>query len=203
MRSIAVSIVVLCAASAWADNKAAKPTEAKPAEAKPAEAMAAPTGAMDMSKMGPWSRKPTNESATKKEITEFFKQEEDLMKKGDLDAMMARMDFPVFMATDDAKGTTEAKEFSRDEYAKMMKPYFEHAPKDVKRTHKSTVSVLSDAMVVFVDDVTETMGKQKMSGRSSGMLVKKDGQWKWKAMMEPGWGGMNQGTGGSSTAGSK
>jgi hypothetical protein len=36
------------------------------------------------------------------------------------------------------------------------------------------------------------MGKQKLTGRNTSMLVKRDGQWKWKVMAEAGWGGTNQ-----------
>jgi len=72
----------------------------------------------------------------------------------------------------------------------MMKPAFEHMPKDMKMTHKPTVVVLSDSLVSVTDEVTTTMGKQKMTSRNAGLLVKRDGQWKWKAMVEAGWGGM-------------
>jgi hypothetical protein len=150
-----------------------------------------PAGGMDMSKMGPWSRKPTNEKQTKKEITEFFKAEEELMKKNDFEGSLARYDFPVYMFTDDANGVPEAAEWSREKYAAMMKPFWENMPKDMKMTHKPTVVVLSDSLVTFTDDFTMSQGKNKMSGRSTGVLVKRDGQWKWKVMGEAGWGGMS------------
>jgi hypothetical protein len=35
-----------------------------------------------------------------------------------------------------------------------------------------------------------TQGKTKMTGRNTAVLVKRDGQWKWKVMGEAGWGGM-------------
>ena len=37
---------------------------------------------MDMSKMGPWTRKPTDEKKIKAEVAAFFKAEEELAKKG-------------------------------------------------------------------------------------------------------------------------
>ena len=75
----------------------------------------------------------------------------------------------------------------------MMKPFFENMPKDSKMTHKPTITVLSDSLAnVVLDDFTMTIGKQKMSGRNAGLLVKRDGQWKWKVMVEAGWGGMKQ-----------
>jgi hypothetical protein len=147
-------------------------------------------GAPDMSKMGPSSRKPTDEKKTKKEIDEMFKKAEEAHMKGDMEAMAALHDFPVFMATDDAKGAVETKSYSKEEFIAMMKPFFENMPKDTKTTHKSVVVVLSDSLANVTDDFTMTMGKTKMTGKNSGLLVKVDGNWKWKVMVEAGWGGM-------------
>lgn len=153
--------------------------------------------AMDMTKMGPAARKVTNEKQTKKEITEFFKQLEAAEKKGDMEASMAAIDFPVFMLTDDLKGVPESKLYTREEYVAMMKPMYENMPKDMKMTHKPTIVVLSDSLASVTDDFTMTVGKQKVSGRNASLLVKVDGQWKWKSMVEAGWGGMSEGSGGS------
>ncbi len=147
--------------------------------------------AMDMSKMGPAARKPTDEKKTKKEIEDFYKKGDEVEKKGDMEAMLARIDFPVFMVTDDLKGKPEAKEFSKEQYTNMMKPFFENMPKDTKTTHKPAITVLSDSLAIVVDDFTMTMGKTKMSGKNSTLLVKSDGAWKAKSMVEAGWGGMS------------
>ena len=190
-RSIVVCVAaVALASSAWAQNQDAK--AASPAA--PAQG-----GMMDMTKMGPAARKPTNEKQTKKEIEDFFKSVQALEKKGDIDAMFATVDFPVYMITDDLKGVPEAKLYSREEYVAMMKPMYENMPKDMKTTHKPVISVISDSLVNVADDFTRTMGKQKITGRNVSILVKRDGQWKWKVMMEAGWGGMSppQGAGGS------
>jgi hypothetical protein len=173
MKTFAVCCAVVIATSVFADSKEA-----------------APAGGMDMSKMGPFVRKPTNEKATKKEVEAFFKEEEALAAKGDLEAVTARIDFPVYMVTDDVKGVPEASATSKEEYIAMMKPFYENMPKDMKTTHKPNITVLSDSLVVVVDDFTMTMGKTKMSGRNSSLLIKRDGQWKWKSMVEAGWGGM-------------
>ncbi len=174
--SILATIVMatLVTGTAWAQGKDATP----------------PAGGPDMSKMGPWSRKPANEKQTKKEIADFFKEEEDLMKKGDPQSMLARIDFPVYMLTDDSKGVPKAEEWNKEKYTAVMKPMMENMPKDMKMTHKQSVTVLSDSLVNVTDDFTMTMGKNKLSGRSLSVLVKRDGQWKWKVMGEAGWGDM-------------
>jgi hypothetical protein len=182
---LAVFAATLVAGSAWAQDKGAKPAAA------PAAAPAAPpAGGPDMSKMGPWSRKPTNEAKTKKEIADFYKEVEEGMKKGDVDGAIAMVDFPVYMMTDDSKGVPKSGEWTKEMYTAMMKPMMENIPKDVKMTHKPTVTVLSDSLVNVTDDFTMSHGKDKMSGRSLNVLVKKDGKWKWKVMGEAGWGDM-------------
>jgi hypothetical protein len=63
-------------------------------------------------------------------------------------------------------------------------------PKDLKMTHKPTITVLSDSLVMATDNFTMTLGKQKVTGQNATLLVKRDGQWKWKVMAEAGYGGM-------------
>jgi hypothetical protein len=155
------------------------------AEAPAADASA---GKMDMSKMGPWTRKPKDEKKVKKDIADLYKQSEAMEKKGDHEAMLAMIDFPVYMGTDDSKGAPTAEEWNQEKYISVMKPFWEHAPKDSKMTHKLTINVLSDSLANVVDDFTMTGGGHKMAGRNMCLLVKKDGQWKWKSMVEAGWG---------------
>jgi len=206
MKRTIVAVAVFCmTGAAWAegtmDNKPAGTAAGTQTNTK-ATATTGSTmapGQMDMTKMGPWARKPTNEAATKKEITEWFKKAEAEEAKGNHEMMMDANDFPVYMVTDDAKGNVETMETSKDQYTQMMKPFYENMPKDTKWTHKPTVTVLSDSLAAVVDEFTMTQGKHKMAGKNSGLLVKKDGQWKWKMMAEAGWGGMSgPGTGGSS-----
>ena len=184
------SILVAVGAVLLAGSASAQSAGDKGAAAKPAPATAAPAGAPDMSKMGPWSRKPTNEAATKKEITAFFKQMDDAEKAMDMNAMLAAIDFPVTMMTDDSKGVPKVEQWSKEQYDSMMKGMMSNMPKDMKVTHKPTITVLSDSLANVTDDFTITQGKNKMSGRSLGVLVKKNGKWMWKVMGEAGWGDM-------------
>jgi hypothetical protein len=149
---------------------------------------AAPPGKPDMSKMGPWTRKPKDEKKVKKEIADLYKQSDAMEKKGEHEAMLAMIDFPVYMGTDDSKGAPTAEEWNAEKYVQVMKPFWENMPKDSKVTHKLTINVLSDSLANVVDDFSMTSGGHKMGGRNMCLLVKKDGQWKWKSMVEAGWG---------------
>lgn len=150
-------------------------------EAKPA--------GMDMSKVGPWSRK-TDDAKVKKEVQAFLARNDEAEKKGDMQAQMSLVDFPVYMTSDAAGGKIEASEWSREQWEQMMKPFFENMPKDTKTTHKRTITVLSDSLANVTDEFTMNTAKHKLSGRNVALLVKRNGEWKWKSMTEAGWAGM-------------
>lgn len=145
---------------------------------------------MDMTKMGPGARKITDEKKTKKELEAFFKASEEADKKHDMAAMLATIDFPVHMATDDLKGMPESKSYSKDEYVAMMTPMMDMMPKDITTSHKRTMTVLSDSLANVVDVWTMTSGKTKVNGTSAMLVVKVGADWKLKSMIEAGWGGM-------------
>ena len=92
------------------------------------------------------------------------------------------------MATDDSKGVPKAEPWDRQKYTDMMKPMFDQTPADMQVKHDLDITVLSDSLVSFADNYTMTTGGKKYDGRNAGLLVKRDGQWKWKAFFEAGWG---------------
>ncbi len=145
----------------------------------------------DITKAGPATRKVTDERKLKKEIEAFLKAGDEIVAKNDFNAKLERLDFPLFLATDDQKGMITAKTYTKEEYSSMMKSHFD-AMKESKKTHKETITVLSDNLATVVDDYTLTLGKQKVNGKSTTLLVKVDGQWKVKSMIEAGWGEMHE-----------
>lgn len=169
------------------------PAPAPAGAAKPPHAQggpAAPAQMLDWGKVGPMVRRPANEAAVHKEVEAFVRQEDALSARNDAEGRLERVDFPVYMVTDDLHGVPEARLTSREQYLAELKPFWDSMPKDPKITHKLAISVLSDALAAVVDDYTMTMGGKRVVARSSALVVKRAGQWKWKSMAEAGWGGM-------------
>jgi uncharacterized protein (TIGR02246 family) len=136
-----------------------------------------------------WVPRPVkNEAADKKEIGALFKSMEDAGRTGSLDAAAALIDFPVLMITDDSKGEAKGEPWSKEQWTKVMTPFYSKPNPDMKSTHKPTVTVLTDSLAAVTDQWTMTMGKQKASGRSAMLVVRTDGKWRVKAMVEGGWG---------------
>jgi hypothetical protein len=132
--------------------------------------------------------KVKSEAADRKEILALFKSMETAEKKGDLDAAAALVDFPVLMVTDDHKGQAMSGTWDKEKWTKVMEPFYKHPVPDVKVTHKASIFMISDSLASVDDLATITHGNKTIRARNSTLLVRKDGRWYVKAMVEGGWG---------------
>jgi hypothetical protein len=149
---------------------------------------APPAGAPDMSKMGPLSRPVTKEKEAKKGIDELYKAVDEAFKKGDVTAAADNVDFPVLMLSDDSKGVEQHFEASREQWLGFMKGFVESRPKDLKMSHKHTVTLLSDTLGLVTEDNSVSTGSVKGKYKGFAVVNYKDGKWKFKQMAEAGWG---------------
>jgi uncharacterized protein (TIGR02246 family) len=133
-----------------------------------------------------------NPAKDRKEIQALFQAMEAASKRGDIEAAAALVDFPVLMATDDAKGEGMAESWSREEWMEVMRPFYAKPMTDVKVTHKPNIFLLSDSLAAVDDVATVKAGARTMTMRNTTLLVRRDGKWLVKMMAEPGWGDMTQ-----------
>ncbi len=134
--------------------------------------------------------KVKHEAAGRKEILALVKAMDEAGKKGDLEAAAALVDFPVTMITDDSKGQARGESWSKEQWTKVMAPFYAKPMTEMRVVHRPTVVLASDSLATLTDAWTMTMGKQKVVGRNATLLVRRDGRWRVKAMMEGGWGDM-------------
>jgi uncharacterized protein (TIGR02246 family) len=168
---------------------ASAPARAQQAPAAPAAPSGAPSGAPDMTKMGPLSRPVTKED--KKGIDALYTAMEEAWKKGDVEAVADNVDFPVIMLSDTSAGVAKSFNATREQFIALMKPMAAGMPKDAKMSHKHTPYFLSDTLAVAIEENGLTMGKTKGKWKGMSVLTLKDGRWKVKEMAEAGWGDMN------------
>ncbi len=142
----------------------------------------------DVTKTGPLSRKVTKED--KAGILQLFKNADAAWKKGDLQALHAFYDFPIYMGTDNQKGVYEGGEWSPEVFDKIMGPMMKEEPKGVTYKESYTPHFLSDDIaVVLVDTAVTQNGKAVGSYKSSVVVIKKNGSWRIKSGLEAGHGG--------------
>jgi hypothetical protein len=184
-KAICCAAVLAFSATAFAEDKPATP----------------PSGAPDMTKMGPLSRPVKNPD--KKGVDEAFKSMMEACKRGDVDAAADNVDFPVIMLSDDSSGAAKSFSASREQWVAIMKPMITNMPKDMKMTHKHDVTFLSDTLAVAIEDNGISTGQIKGKWKSMSVLNRKDGKWKFKQMAEAGWGDMPPPGKGSASANTK
>jgi len=134
-------------------------------------------------------RKVTKDQQDRKEITALSKAMHAAAQSGDVTAAAALVDFPVLMVTDDSKGEAMADSWTREKWMEVMAPFYKPMP-GVKMSEKPTIFLLTDSLASLDNQWTMTAGNKTTSGRSSMILVRKEGQWRIKSMVEGGWGDM-------------
>jgi len=163
---------------------------ARPDTAPGAKADTAPGGEAKADPMAGW-KPPVVRNARKDraELEAFFKKMESASTKGDVEAAAALVDFPVLMVTDDSKGEAGGELWSREQWVEMMKPFYAQPMPAGSTTHgKPTIVLVSDSLALVGAPWTMKMGKQKVSGTSGLVVVRKGGEWKAKSFVEGGWG---------------
>jgi len=143
---------------------------------------------VDITQTGPLSRRVTKED--RQGIEALFKAADAAWKKGDLQALTALYDFPIYMATDTKDGTFQGGEWSVEQFQKIMGGFIKNDPKDIVYKEKPTPHFLSDTMAaVIVESTASRGGKELGSYKSSVLVIKKNGQWRFKSGAEAGHGG--------------
>ena len=150
-----------------------------------------PAGTSSTDPMAGWvPPKLKNEAKDKQEIQGVYKAMEAAGRKGDLEAAAGLVDFPVTMLTDDSKGQGMGEAWSREQWTQVMTPFYAKPMKDVKVTHKQSVFLMSDSLAAVNDVATVAHAGKTITTRSTALLVRRDGEWRIKAMAEGGWGDM-------------
>ena len=177
MTRIAVAAVCVLACAAFAQTSS---TSTSTPKAKP--------GAQGDAAGGWAPRKVTHED--KKGIEAMLTQMDKAWMASDITATASMVDFPVYMVTDDSKGVVSTDSWTKDTYMTNMTEAMKNMSgmKDIKVKHNRKYDFITDDIAMVYDDAAMTMGKHTVNVRSSSLVIKKDGKWMVKSMVEGGWG---------------
>ncbi len=188
MTRIAVAAVSLLSSLAFAQTPTSDTGKTPGAvKAKSGTMMDKGTGAK--SEATGWTpRKVTHED--RKGIEAMLTRLDKAWQTGDIAATASMVDFPVYMVTDDSKGTVYTETWTKDMYMTNMTQAMKNMPdmKDMKVKHNRKYEFITDDIATVYDNASMTMGKHTEKVRSTSLLIKKDGQWMVKSMVEGGWG---------------
>lgn len=132
------------------------------------------------------SYKPTAKQKT--EIADWYKKYDELIKKADVEAMADHAAFPLTVISDDPSGKGISRHWNREEFVKAMTNAMSNTPKDIKYNTVRTPLMINDNLAMVLTEWDMTANKKKTKAKYADILVKDNGTWKFKTMVQAGWG---------------
>ena len=124
----------------------------------------------------------------KNEISDWFKKYDELIKKADVEAMANQAAFPITVISDEPNGNGLSRQWTREEFIKAMTNAMSNTPKDIKYNTVRTPLFINDNLVMVLTEWNMSADKKKTKAKYADILIKEDGSWKFKTMVQAGWG---------------
>lgn len=134
--------------------------------------------------------KVNNEKEIRQSLDAMYKRLDEAMVKGDHTVEYGMIDFPVLMVTDSDQGDATSSLWTREQYDQAMSEVMKNTPPDANKKLKKTRSydILSDDLAIVTTSLTDTVNGKKTTWKSATLMIRKNGQWMAKSMIEGGWG---------------
>ena len=124
-------------------------------------------------------------------LMDWFATYEGYVLKNQLDNMADMAIFPLVVMTDDSQGNCVAQSWDRETYKQAM-------DMTAQGVDMSTVSIeshrsptfLNENLAVVITDAITTIAGQPQQSRYVDIMAKQDGEWRFKSMIQSGWGDM-------------
>lgn len=126
-----------------------------------------------------------------KELSEWFAKYESHVLKNELDNMADMAVFPLVVITDDPKGNCVSQAWDTTTFKQAMDLNAQGVDLSTVKieNERNPIFLSQNLAVVITDTVTTIAGKPEQS-RYADIMVKADGQWKYKSMIQSNWGDM-------------
>lgn len=121
------------------------------------------------------------------ELDALFKMRDEAILKAEWEPLMNSEDYPVYVATDTQTGEIVTDSWDREKYGAVGGKAGPHFPRQ-PMTHARTYFQISDDLAIACETSSVTMGGETATWRAANLLVRRDGKWKNKAILETGFG---------------
>lgn len=126
-----------------------------------------------------------------KSLIDWFAKYQSHVLKNELDEMAAMAIFPLTVVTDDSDGNYVSQNWDVATFKQAM-------DLTAQGVDLSTVVIendrnpifLSKNLAIVISDAVTTIAGQRQQSRYADVMVKQDGAWKYKSMVQSGWGDM-------------
>lgn len=121
-------------------------------------------------------------------VMEWFKKCDSLVASHDVGALVTQAHFPITVITDDSQGECVTQHWDEDAFRASLENNESNPSTTIENSRQPIF--LNQNLAVVVTESTVTTGDNVQRMRYADVLVKKNGEWKFKSMIQAGWGDM-------------
>lgn len=142
-----------------------------------------------MSAQSPFSPTPFQPSEQQVgDLSAWFAEYDALAREGDVESMADRALFPLTVVSNDSAGECVTQQWDRTTFVQAMGQVTD-GPQPVLENHREPHFLAADLAVVVTTTVL-TSGTDIQHMRYADIMAKTGGQWRFKSMVQAGWGDM-------------
>jgi hypothetical protein len=129
---------------------------------------------------------PTEEDRAS--LDAWFAEYDARSARHDIEGMAGMAVFPLNLISDDSAGNGRSAQWDRERFTATMTAVMGGAGEGLSFESTRTPVFLSAAMAVVFSDSVMTSPEGSRHLRYAEILVRRDGNWAFQTMMQPGWG---------------
>lgn len=118
----------------------------------------------------------------------WFKNYDALVAANNADRMIKEAHLPITVITDDSKGDCVAQQWDESAFRASIEGNVNGPDTSIKNNRKPFF--LSNNLAVVITESVVTSGDDTHYMRYADIMAKQDGEWKFKSMVQAGWGDM-------------
>lgn len=126
-----------------------------------------------------------------KSLMDWFAKYQSHVLKNELDEMAAMAIFPLVVVTDDSSGNCVSQDWDVATFKQAMDLTSQGVDlATITIENDRNPIFLGENLAVVITDAVTTIAGQSKQSRYADIMVKQDGVWKYKSMIQSGWGDM-------------
>lgn len=123
-------------------------------------------------------------------LLDWFARYDAHVQRNETDAMADMALFPIIVMTNDSAGDCVTQEWDRETFVQAMAMNTADADQEMELKNEREPVFLNSDLAIVVTNSTVTMDGEQQHMRYVDIMAKKDGQWRFKSMIQAGWGDM-------------
>ena len=123
-----------------------------------------------------------------KDVETWFERYDTLVKTNNAEEMIKEAHLPITVITDDSNGNCVAQQWDMDAFRASIEGNVSDPTTSIKNERQ--FHFLNPNLVIAITESTVATGDAIQRMKYADVLVKQDGVWKFKCMIQTGWGDM-------------